>query len=128
LAIKRIVAAADDRQVGLDDRDYMRERSIFGGFRRPNVPQWDSPPARRPLRRKKTITLTLGVPVKALVCAFGVIIGLIAAPAYHRVHDAWYGPTVKPIETKHVPVRVWVPASRHGHVKIVQVRVHMPPN
>jgi hypothetical protein len=119
--------------VGLEDRDYIREYSIFGGRRRrtPQTEQWDPAPARltpRPRQRKKTITLTLGFPTKTAIAVIACAIGLAAVPAYHRAHDAWYGPEVKPMQVKQVPVRVWVPASKHGHVKVVQARIVMPSN
>ena len=95
--------------MGLADRDYMRHQPAPAAQRQ------------RPRRLVRTAVATHSPPPLIVL-----VVSVAATLAFS--HLSWLRaqiPTTKasPPREQVIPVRVWVPAARHGHVKTVQVRV-----
>src|SRR5438046_116937 len=103
--------------MGIDDRDYMREYSIFGGRRRgtdgPGQPHLAAGKPAVPVRRKRNLrrAATIAVCSIALGAAAGFI-GTVEAMDRHWITD----PNEQPFQ-----MRVWVPKAKYGHVRVILV-------
>lgn len=121
--------------VGVDDRDWMRVRSIYGWIRpeyahaatKKDLPLYGTATRRQASRavgysrnRRRNLALPL------TIVAFAI--GLAVLPAWHRFDAKLWNPGPKPPRVVHTRARVWVPAAKYGHVKVVPVRVILPGN
>jgi hypothetical protein len=114
----------ENRAVGVDDRDWMRSRSIFG---------WTRPEYARETRQNlrgtpRRVNRAMGHRAERVwaAAAVGLAVGIAIPPTWARVDARYIHPGPEPPALVNAHVRMWVPAAKHGHVKVVRVRVLVP--
>jgi hypothetical protein len=111
--------------VGVDDRDWMRSRSIFGWTR----PEYAREPRRNLRWAPRRVNRATGRHRAKRVwaaAAVGLAVGIAIAPTWAGVDAKYIHPGPEPPALVNAHVRMWVPAAKHGHVKVVRVRVLVP--
>lgn len=116
--------------MGVDDRDWMRTRSIYGWIR----PEYAHADTRKPPINTHTKAIARSYPtprprtlrrrpLKGLVVLGAFVTGLAVIPGWYRFDATYLHPGPKPPTFVYARARIWVPPARYGHVKVIPVRI-----